>query len=189
MEKNACGIISYAGLMRDALLAQAKAAFAQAQPPVSGRFDAFLPLFPVELVQNMDYVGAVESRGAKVAPSGFSIDPMEYHRKLYAQLPELYAGDNYARNFDYEGHFAGRGVFAVDAAWVEYFPQYQPFLGEKLTVYLIGGGSQAVAVPESVYPRGGGGRPDVCAAHRSGSAPGVLQADHRPAVAQAAICV
>ena len=54
MEKNACGIISYAGLMRDALLAQAKAAFAQAQPPVSGRFDAFLPLFPVELVQNMD---------------------------------------------------------------------------------------------------------------------------------------
>ena len=39
---------------------------------------------------------------------------------------------------------------------MEHFPQYQPFWGEKLTVYLIGGGSQAVAVPESVYPRGGG---------------------------------
>ena len=156
MEKNACGVISYAGLSREALLAQAKAAFAQAQPPVPARFDAFLPLFPVELVQNMDYVGAVESRGAKVAPSGFSIDPIEYHRKLYTQLPELYAGENYARNFDYEGHFSGRGVFAVDAVWVEHFPQYQPFLGEKLALYLIGGGSQAVAVPESVYPRGGG---------------------------------
>ena len=98
----------------------------------------------------------MESRGAKVAPSGFSIDPIEYHRKLYTQLPELYAGENYARNFDYEGHFSGRGVFAVDAVWVEHFPQYQPFLGEKLALYLIGGGSQAVAVPESVYPRGGG---------------------------------
>ena len=97
MEKNACGIISYAGLMRDALLAQAKAAFAQAQPPVSGRFDAFLPLFPVELVQNMDYMGGFEARSTKVGPSGFSIDPIVYHRKLYAQIPGLYAQDNYAR--------------------------------------------------------------------------------------------
>ena len=156
MEENACGILSYAGLNRDGLLAQAKAAFIQAQPPVPRRFDAFLPLFPIELVQYMDYVGVSEARGAKAAPSGFSIDPAEYHQKLYARLPELYAEDNYSRNFDYEGHFVGRGVFTVDRAFADRFPQYGPFMGEKLAVHLIGGGFQAVAVPESVYPRGGG---------------------------------
>ena len=156
MDKNACGIISYAGLNKAELIAAAKAAFAQAQPPVPQRFDAFLPLFPVELIINMAYIGDGETRGAKVAPSGFSIDPTEYHQKLYTLLPALYTGDNYSRNFDYEGHFVGRGVFAVDTAWVDHFPQYQPFFGEKLTIYLIGGGSQAVAVPQSVYPRGGG---------------------------------
>ena len=156
MEKSACGIISYAGLNREVLLAKAKAMFAQAQPPVAGRFDAFLPIFPLELVQNMDYAGPTDARGAHVAANGFSIDPVEYHRKLYAQLPELYAEDNYKRNFDYEGRYVGRSVFTVDRAWVDHFPQYQPFMGEKLYIYLIGGGAQAVAVPESVYPRGGG---------------------------------
>ena len=156
MEKSTCGIISYAGLNREVLLAKAKAMFAQAQPPVAGRFDAFLPIFPLELVQNMDYAGPTDTRGARVAANGFSIDPVEYHRKLYAQLPELYAEDNYKRNFDYEGRYVGRGVFTVDRVWVDHFPQYQPFMGEKLYLYLIGGGAQAVAVPESVYPRGGG---------------------------------
>ena len=148
MEKSACGIISYAGLNREVLLAKAKAMFAQAQPPVAGRFDAFLPIFPLELVQNMDYAGPTDARGAHVAANGFSIDPVEYHRKLYAQLPELYAEDNYKRNFDYEGRYVGRGVFTVDRAWVDHFPQYQPFMGEKLYIYLIGGGAQSRAVRE-----------------------------------------
>lgn len=156
MEKNACGILSYAGLGREALLSLAKAAFIQAQQPVPRRFEAFLPLFPVELVQNMDYVGPTDARGAMVSPSGFSTDPAEYHKKMYAQLPELYAEDNYSRNFDYEGRFVGRGVFTVDRAFADHFPQYDPFMGEKLMLYLIGGAFQAVAVPESVYPRGGG---------------------------------
>ncbi len=156
MEKNACGILSYAGLGREALLALAKAAFIQAQQPVPRRFEAFLPIFPVELVQNMDYMGPTDARGAMVSPSGFSTDPAEYHKKMYAQLPDLYAEDNYSRNFDYEGRFVGRGVFTVDRAFADHFPQYDPFMGEKLMIYLIGGGFQAVAVPESVYPRGGG---------------------------------
>ena len=156
MDKSTCGIVSYAGLSKEKLLSLGKAIFSQSQPPVPARFDAFLPLFPLELVQNMEYVGASEGRGLRMAPSGFSIDPTEYHRKLYAQMPELYAGDNLLRNFDYEGHFVGNSVYTVDQAWVEHFPQYQPFVGEKLSIYLIGGGFQAVAVPESVYPRGGG---------------------------------
>ena len=44
----------------------------------------------------------------------------------------------------------------VDRAWATLFPQYQPFLGERLVIHLIGGGHQAVAVPESIFPRGGG---------------------------------
>ena len=150
MEKNACGILSYADLGREALLSLAKAAFIQAQQPVPRRFEAFLPLFPVELVQNMDYVGPTDARGAMVSPSGFSTDPAEYHRKMLLRLPELYGGDNYSRNFDYEGRFTGRGVFTVDRAVADHFPQYSPFMGEKLSIYLIGGGFQAVAVPESV---------------------------------------
>ena len=154
MLKQSYGIIAYGGLSREALLDAAKRAFAA--PGVPARFESFLPLFPLELVQNMDYVGLNTRRGARVAPSGFSIDPTEYHRKLAQQLPELYAEDNRLRNFDYEGRFVGRGAFTVDRAWVERFPQYQPFLGEPLRIHLIGGGSQAVAVPYSLYPRGGG---------------------------------
>lgn len=151
------GIISYAGLDEDALWAAAKRIFAQSAEPVPERFRSFLPIFPVELVQTMSYVGRRE-RGtlARVSPAGFSTDPDEYHRLLCAQMPELYAGDNYLRNFDAEGRFRGGGVVAVDRAWVTAFPQYQPFFGERLVVYMIGGGPQAVAVPESVYPRGGG---------------------------------
>ena len=154
MEENASGIVGYAGLSAETLISRAKALFAQAQPPVPERFGAFLPLFPAELVQNMEYLGI--RHGARVAPNGFSIDPIEYHAKLYARMPELYAGDNALRNFTYEGRYLGESVFTVDAAWAEAFPQYRPFLGERLAIRLIGGSGQAVAVPESVYPRGGG---------------------------------
>ncbi|NLI21641.1 MAG: hypothetical protein GX418_08860, partial [Clostridiales bacterium] len=156
MEKSACGIVSYAGLAWETLLSRAKVLFAQSKLPVPRRFDSFLPLFPLELIQNMDYLGLPDARNPRVGPSGFSIDPTEYHRKLYAQLPSLYAEDNYLRNFDYEGRYTGQGAFTVDRAWADRFPQYAPFLGERLAIYLIGGGFQAVAVPESVYPRGGG---------------------------------
>ena len=97
------------------------------------------------------------TRVGSVAPSGFSIDPAEYHRKLYVFLPELYVQDNYSRNFDYEGRFIGRGVFAVDAAWADRFPQYEPFLGEKLSIYLLGGGedwAQIAAVKALEEDRG-----------------------------------
>ena len=147
-------IISYAGLNKSALFALAKQLFAQAGFDVPERFASLLPLFPFELIQNMDYVG--EAGHTRVAPSGFSIDPTEYHRKLYHQMPGLYEGDNYARNFEYDGRFQGRSVFTVDRAWTMAFPQYQPFMGESLAIHLIGGGHQAVAVPESLYPRGGG---------------------------------
>ena len=147
------GVVSYAGLNRQALLEAAKAAFMMAETPVPPRFESFLPLFPAELVVDMDYRGA---RASRTAPSGFSIDPAEYHRKLSERLPELYIEDNRRRNFDYEGRYTGQRAFTVDQAWVERFPQYQPFVGEPLFVRLIGGGAQAVAVPLSVYPRGCG---------------------------------
>lgn len=146
-------IISYAGLNRDELLGQAKQYFSLRTDKAPDRFETFLPLFPFELIQNMNYLGT----GAPHASAlGFSLDPSEYHRKLYEQMPSLYQEDNYSRNFDYEGRFRGRSPFTVDRAWTAHFPQYQPFMGEKLMVYPIGGGAQAVAVPESLFPRGGG---------------------------------
>ncbi len=150
------GIISYAGLDESALWAEAKRAFAQCDEDAPARFRTFLPIFPIELVQNMRYVGEPESNCAKVSALGFCTDPAEYHRQLYQELPDLYVGDNYRRNFDVEDRFRGGGVMTVDKAWITHFPQYQPFLGERLVVYMIGGGCQAVAVPESVFPRGGG---------------------------------
>lgn len=150
------GIISYAGLDGDALWAAAKRVFAQSDSPVPERFRAFLPIFPVELVQNMSYVGRAPGHLSKVSPEGFSTDPDEYHRQLCADLPDLYTGDNRLRCFDAEGRFRSGCAVAVDRAWATLFPQYQPFLGERLVVYMIGGGHQAVAVPESIFPRGGG---------------------------------
>ena len=146
------GIISYAGLDADALWAGAKRAFSQSDGPVPERFLSFLPIFPSELIVCMSYVGA---GGRMASPMGFSTDPHEYHEKLCEEMPDLYVGDNYRRCFDYDGRFKG-GVVTVDAAWATRFPQYRPFQGEKLTIHMIGGGHQAVAVPESVFPRGGG---------------------------------
>ena len=147
------GILSYAGSSKDTLFAQAVQAFVQ-MGDAPARFASFVPIFPFELIQNMEYVGTKTKTKPRVAPSGFSIDPCEYHRKLAIRMPELYTGENVLRNYDYAGNYQGRSVFAVDGAWVEHFPQYQPFAGEKLTIYLLGGGHQAVAVPESLYPRG-----------------------------------
>ncbi len=149
MRPSSAGVVSYAGL--DTLLTAAAGALSAPLPP---RFQGFLPVFPEALVINMDYPHP--PRCLHVAPGGFSLDPSEYHWKLWQTHPELYAGDNYRRNFNYEDRYVGNGAFVVDEAWAEFFPQYRPFRGDKLRVYLIGGGAQAVAVPESVYPRGGG---------------------------------
>lgn len=146
------GIISYAGLDETALWNGAKRAFMQAETPPPRRFRAFLPLFPVELVENMPYLGPGSRRANE---AGFSMDADEYHRQLSEDEPALYTEANRARVFDSEGRFRG-GIVTVDEAWAQRFPQYQPFLGEKLMIHMIGGGHQAVAVPESIFPRGGG---------------------------------
>lgn len=148
------GIVSYAGLTRQALFAMAREAVGE--PEIPPRFASFLPLFPFELIQNMDYFGPAPSSRQPVNRLGFSVDPVEYFRKLYEQLPQLFAGENRARCFDYEGRFVGRGIVTVDAVWVAMFPQYKAFQGEKLALHMLGGGSQAVAAPESLAVRGGG---------------------------------
>lgn len=143
------GIISYAGLDESALWEGTKRAFSL--PDTPARFRAFLPLFPAELVVNMSYVG----KGRAASPMGFSMSQNEYHQKLSEEMPQLYTGDNRLRLLKGDGSFRG-GVVTVDAAWAQCFPQYEPFLGERLALYMIGGGHQAVAVPESVFPRGCG---------------------------------
>ncbi len=147
------GIISYAGLAKDALLS-----FARSPVTVSGtpeRYRELLPVFPIEMIQNMDYLGKAGDEQPCVTLSGFSMDPAEYHYKMSLEYPGLYVGDNFSRNFDYEGNYLGGSVFTVDEAWAEQFPQYRPFLGEKLVVHMIGKGCQAVAVPESIKLRSG----------------------------------
>ena len=147
------GIVSYAGLDKDALLSGAGKLFnLDGAPP---RYRDVTPLFPLELVQNMDYAGKASAENKFAAPSGFSISPAEYHFKMMQDFPALYTGDNRSRNFDYEDNYQGTGVFTVDAAWANLFPQYRPFLGDRLVLHLIGGGCQAVAVPESLKVRSG----------------------------------
>ncbi|MEG0270019.1 MAG: hypothetical protein RR821_07165 [Clostridia bacterium] len=150
------GILSYAGLEPNALWAKAKRFFAQTDEEIPERFSLFLPIFPCELVRSMPYVGAWENNRARVSPAGFSTSPTDYFRMLWEDQPELFTDDNFRRNFDYEGHFRGGGEMTVDRTWATLFPQYQPFLGERLVLYMLGCGHQAAAVPESLYPRGGG---------------------------------
>jgi len=143
------GVISYAGLEEKALWDGAKRSFASQTLPE--RFRGFLPLFPMELIVNMPYVGPA----AFASPGGFSMRAADYHRVLADELPALYQADNRARCFDAQNRFTG-GTVTVDEAWAELFPQYRPFMGDKLMLHMIGGGHQAVAVPESVFPRYGG---------------------------------
>ena len=140
------GVISYAGMDEKTLLESAKHLFALAEDAPPERFADLIPLFPAELIVNMRYLG--EGR--------FSSDPAEYHQKLLLEMPELYTGENALRCLNVEGAFRKGAVMTVDAAWAEHFPQYRPFLGEKLMLYRIGGGHQAAAVPCSLFPCGGG---------------------------------
>ncbi len=156
MTNNPSGVVAYADFDAEGLVALAKAAFIKPRETLPARFAAFLPLFPAELAVDMDIPTPGRRHGMRLAPNGVSVEPAEYHRKLFERMPALYAADNYLRNFTYEGRYVGHGAFTVDEAWAEAFPQYRAFLGDRLVVYLIGGGAQAVAVPESVYPRAGG---------------------------------
>ena len=69
------GVISYAGLDEQALWEGARRAFAQADPPVPERFRSFLPVFPLELIVNMPYLGK----------AGFSRDMDDYHPTISVQ--------------------------------------------------------------------------------------------------------
>ena len=152
MKRKPQGVISYAGLDVPTLLAGARLMFAGSEEQLPRRFAALMPLMPMELIQSMPFVG-VALPGQNVAPGGFSIDPATYHCMLHEQMPRLYVGDNLVRNTDAKGVFHGRGVVTVDEAWATCFPQYQQFVGERLTIYPLGGGAQVAAVPESLYPR------------------------------------
>lgn len=155
MDRKPQGVVSYAGLDETALLAGARLMFAGDGSGEGGRFASLMPLFPAELILSMPFAG-VAQQGAPVAPGGFSIDPAEYHCRLQKQLPRLYTGDNLTRNRDGDGAFHGRGVVTVDEAWTTSFPQYQPYAGERLCIYPLGGGAQCAAVPESLYPKAAG---------------------------------
>ncbi|MBE0601521.1 MAG: hypothetical protein IH607_07000, partial [Firmicutes bacterium] len=128
------GIVSYAGLDQDALLSGAGKLLKLSAAPL--RFRNVVPLFPVELIQNMEYVGKASAENRYAAPSGFSISPAEYHFKMMQEFPALYTGDNRSRNFDYEDNYLGTGVFTVDEAWADLFVQYRPFLGDRLVLHL-----------------------------------------------------
>ena len=155
MEQKPQGVISYAGMDVQTLLAGARLMFAGDGSEGESRLASVMPLFPAELILSMPFVGVAQP-GMNVAPGGFSIDPAEYHCRLQARRPGLYAGDNLLRNTDAEGQFHGRGVVTVDEVWTTCFPQYQPYAGERLTIYPLGGGAQCAAVPESLYPRAAG---------------------------------
>lgn len=133
-------IISYAGLDGNALWSQAARLFAHDEE-LPKRFRTFLPLFPLELIVDMPYEGG-----------RFVSDAQNYHQVLSERLPMIYAGENRLRCFDQEGNFIG-GPVTIDQAWARVFPQYQPFVSDRLCIYRIGGGHQAVALPESLYPR------------------------------------
>jgi len=136
-------IISYAGLEESALWESAKRMFALADDYVPERFRSFLPLFPAELCVTLPPSGSVSLSDA-------------YHRQLYQRMPGLYAFDNLKRLMDADGHFLPNAVITADCVWTAQFPQYLPFEGERLFIHRIGGGCEAVAVPESIFPRGGG---------------------------------
>ena len=104
----------------------------------------------------MSYVGRRERNLAKVSPAGFSTDPDEYHRLLCAEIPDLYTGENALRNFDSEGRFRGGRRGDGGQGMGHAVSAISTLFGRASVIHLIGGGHQAVAVPESVFPRGGG---------------------------------
>ena len=126
------GIVSYAGLDKRALLSAAGKLCVQSAAP--SRFQSILALFPAELVVNMEYIGKAALDNPFAAPSGFSISPAEYHHQLLQEMPELYTGDNYSRNFDYEDRFQGTGRVHGRRDMGGQISAVQPIPGDRLVI-------------------------------------------------------
>ncbi len=137
------GIIAYAGQSGDVLLAKARALLDQYQDHIPKAYAFWLPVFPTELIVNMDYIG----------DGRFAITPQAYHQRLSLRSPSLYVGDNLARCLDAKGQALPNALMLVDTTFCLAFSQYEPFLGDQLILYPIGESGQATLLPERLYPR------------------------------------
>ena len=68
---------------------------------------------------------------------------------LLSKNPEFWSTTNVER-------IKGGLVPEVDEKFIEFFPQYKDCLGSKLVQHHIGGGLQAVAVPQNLHEGFGG---------------------------------
>ena len=108
----------------------------------------FLELFLAdpEFIVDMPYVG----QGMKNANSqGWMRDPKFFFTELSNAHPELFSVDNMQR-------IANGRAPIVDEQFLEYFPQYKDYIWQELIHHHIGGGGQAMPIPDGLHPGSGG---------------------------------
>ncbi|NLI22010.1 MAG: hypothetical protein GX418_10745 [Clostridiales bacterium] len=124
--------------------------------PEATRLIHYLPVHPGELTVGMPFVGQEFADGHSVNTQGWLRDPNYFLTELYKRDPTLFQGRNLEENLNAHGQFDGHGGVYVDEVIAERFPQYRPFLNEKMAHHHIGEDGQAALVPESVHSNGYG---------------------------------
>lgn len=114
---------------------------------------------PKELVVNMPYRG--EGKFGTNA-DGWVRDAEYYFKKLFKEHPEYFSEEN-RMVLEKRIEYKSKGLripdiykYRCDKAFIEHFPQYKPFEGEKLIHHHVGEDGQVVAVPLSVHSQGHG---------------------------------
>ncbi|MBU3157549.1 hypothetical protein LL037_16520 [Clostridium estertheticum] len=97
-----------------------------------------------ELIVNMEFIGQENNGKSNVNNCGWKRDSRYYFKQLLNRHPEYFSEENKWSLED--------GISPLcDKVFIDYFPEYKPFLGDKLIHHHIGEDGQSVALPAGLH--------------------------------------
>ena len=97
-----------------------------------------------ELIVNMEFIGQENNGKSNVNSCGWKRDSRYYFKQLLNRHPEYFSEENKWSLED--------GISPLcDKVFIDYFPEYKPFLGDKLIHHHIGEDGQSVALPAGLH--------------------------------------
>jgi len=97
-----------------------------------------------ELIVNMEFIGQENNGKSNVNNCGWKRDSRYYFKQLLNRHPEYFSEEN---KWSIEDGMSP----LCDKVFIDYFPEYKPFLSDKLIHHHIGEDGQAVALPAGLH--------------------------------------